>query len=320
MPHRTSSIRRRRGTLRAVAARAWTPALLVPVLMLGIGASPAHATFPGSNGRIVFDTAEGPEGSQIYTIDPDGTDLLQLTRFRHGAVAFMPRWSADARRIAFVSNASGNDELWTMRSDGTRKRQITDEPGVGHYWPTWTPDGGIVFSRCDFTAFGTCTISAVRRDGSHLHTVVGGHWHHIQPAVSPDGAWVAFTSDKGGYDSRLWLVHPDGSDLHHVGDLATEVPDRPDWSPDGSLITFTGDPRMGMIFTIEPDGSGLAAISPPTISRIFAFYSPDGTQMAALRAVDSNDRALIRTDTAGDVLGTITSMPGVTFADWGVGS
>ncbi len=320
MPHRSSSIRRRRGTLRAVVARAWTLALLVPVLMLGSSASPASATFPGSNGRIVFDTAEGPEGSQIYTIDPDGTDLRQLTHFRHGAAAFMPRWSADAHRIAFVSNASGNDELWTMRWDGTRKRQITDEPGVGHYWPTWSPDGGIVFSRCDFAAFRTCTISAVRRDGSRLRTIVGGHWHHIQPAVSPDGAWVAFTSDKGGYDSRLWLVHTDGSDLHLVGDLATEVPDRPDWSPDGSLITFTGDPRMGKIFTIEPDGSGLAEISGPTIARIFAFYSPDGTQMGALNDPDTDHTVLVRTDTAGEVLGTITSMPGVTFADWGVAS
>ena len=295
-------------------------ALMAPLLVLGVVAAPAaNATFPGSNGRIVFDTAEDPAGSQIFTIEPDGSGLVQLTHLRR-ATAFMPRWSANGRRIAYVSDASGSDELWTMRADGSRQRQVTDEPGVGHYRPTWAPGGGIVFSRCDFTAFGTCTISAVRPDGSNMRTIVGGHWHHGQPAVAPDGTWIAFTSDKGGFDSRLWLVRPDGSDLHLVGDLVKLVPDRPDWSPDGSHLTFTGDPRAGKAFTIEPDGSDLTSITPVPVERVFPSYSPDGTQMAVLHDADSPDRTLIRTDTDGNELGPIMSIPGITFADWGVAS
>lgn len=316
----SKSPRARRAPTSVAVRRSLIGAFLAPLLVLGVVAAPAaNATFPGSNGRIVFDTAEGPDGSQIYTIDPDGSGLVQLTHLRRAA-AFMPRWSANGRRIAYVSDASGNDELWTMRADGSRQRQVTDEPGVGHYWPTWAPGGGIVFSRCDFTAFGTCTISAVRPDGSKMRTIVRGHWHHGQPAVSPDGTWIAFTSDKGGYDSRLWLVRPDGSDLHFVGDLVKLVPDRLDWSPDGSHLTFTGDPRSGKAFTIEPDGSDLTSITPVPVARIYAFYSPDGTQMAVLHDADSPDRTLIRTDTDGNEIGPLTSIPGITFADWGVAS
>jgi Tol biopolymer transport system component len=275
----------------------------------------AHATFPGENGRIVFDTADGP-APQIYTVNPDGSDVQQLTHIRHGA-AFMPRWSADGRRIAYVSDASGNDELWTMRADGTHKRQITDEPGVGHYWPTWTPTGWIVFSRCDFTAFGTCTIDAVRRDGSHPRTIVGGHWHHGQPAVSPDGDWIVFTSDKGGYDGRMWLVHPDGTGLHLVGESPAMFADRPDWAPDGSLITFTGDPHFGRVFVIAPDGSGLQPIT-DFLGQIFATFSPDGTRMVLLNDVGCDCRTLELIDTGGSELGTVSSMQGITFSDWGV--
>jgi TolB protein len=295
--------------------------MLVVVLLAGIvgAAAPARAAFPGANGRIVFDTADSPDGSQIYAVNSDGTGLTQLTHLRHGAAAFDPRWSADGRRIVYTSNASGNDELWTMRWDGTRQRQITDEPGIGHYQPAWTPAGAIVFSRCDFTAFGTCTISAIRRDGSHLHTIVAGHWHHGQPIVSPDGTWIAFTSDKGGYDSRIWLVHPDGTDLHQVGDLAVLRPDRPDWAPDGSLLTFTGDPHSGKVFVMSPDGTGLRSITPDPGTRILGVYSPDGTKMAVVDlGVCDCSRSFIATDTDGNALITLSSVPDITHADWGV--
>jgi TolB protein len=294
-------------------------AVLMPLLPLSIAATPAHAAFPGANGRIVFDTADNPDGSQIYTANPDGSDLQQLTHLRDGAAAFMPRWSAGGGRIAYVSNATGNDELWTMRADGAGKRQITDEPGVGHYWPTWTPAGGIVFQRCDFTTFGSCSISAVRRDGSHLRTIVGGHWHPGAPAVSPDGTWIAFVSDKGGYDSRLWLVHPDGSDSHVVGDLAVLTPDRPDWAPDGSMLTFTGDRHNGKVFVISPDGTGLQVVTPIDTGRILGSFAPDGTAMVAVDlGLCDCSRSLVVTDTDGVATGTVTSDPYVTFSDWGV--
>jgi TolB protein len=292
----------------------------VPFLVvLAVSAPAANAAFPGPNGRIVFDTADSPAGSQIFAVNPDGSDLQQLTHVPEGAAAFMPRWSAGGGRIAYVSNKSGNDELWTMRADGTGKRQVTDEPGVGHYWPTWTPGGRIVFSRCDFTRFGTCTISVVRRDGSHMQTIVGGNWHHGTPSVSPDGTWIAFGSDKGGYDSRVWLVHPDGSDLHVLGDLAALTPDRPDWAPDGATLTFTGDRHHGKVFAISPDGTGLANLTPPDTNRIFGSFAPDGTAMVAtdLGGCDCS-RSLVVTDTDGVATATLSSDPWVTFSDWGV--
>lgn len=287
---------------------------LVALSMLGVAGVPAaHATFPGANGRIVFDTADSPDGSQIYTIEPDGSDLVQLTHLTDGG-AFDPRWSANGRRIVYTRSEPGSDELWTMRWDGSHQQQITDEPDIGHYTPAFRPGGGIVFARCDFTSSGECSLSSVRRDGSHMRTIVGGYWHHVQPVVSPDGGWIVFVSDKGGYDGRMWMVHPDGTDLHRVGEPPALFADRPDWAPDGALITFTGNPVSAETHIIAPDGSGLEVIAP----RLFAVYSPDGTEMAALDDPDCACRTLVATDPDGNELRTITSMPGVTHVDWGV--
>ena len=56
---------------------------------------PAQATFPGENGRIVFDTPFGAEPSQIFSVKASGGGVLQLTSFRDGSSALNPRVSSD---------------------------------------------------------------------------------------------------------------------------------------------------------------------------------------------------------------------------------
>lgn len=62
-------------------------------------------------------------------------------------LAYDPAWSPTAEKIAFVSNDSGNDEIWVVNRDGGDARQLTRDD---HNWwdkhPSWSPDGSqIVF-------------------------------------------------------------------------------------------------------------------------------------------------------------------------------
>jgi hypothetical protein len=71
-----------------------TPLLPTGLLALGTAlllAGSAHAKVPGSNGRIVFDNDDGP----VYTVEPDGSDLRQVTSGHDQA-----HWSSDGSRIA----------------------------------------------------------------------------------------------------------------------------------------------------------------------------------------------------------------------------
>ena len=82
-----------------------SPAVRLTVLglaaaALGVPAAPALATQPGRNGPIAFSqVVDGHR--QLFTIEPDGRGLRQVTRFDGDAT--QPAWSPDGRRLAFTT-------------------------------------------------------------------------------------------------------------------------------------------------------------------------------------------------------------------------
>jgi Tol biopolymer transport system component len=78
-------------------------------------------------------------------------------------------------------------------------------------------------------------IYAVNADGSHLRQLTTG----IDPALSPDGQWVAFTRWEGSGDGdwgSLWVINIDGSGERQVQGFVRQ-PKSPTWSPDGTQIS-----------------------------------------------------------------------------------
>src|SRR5438874_3109284 len=98
------------------ATRAFFTMVLGTILLAST--IPAHATFPGKNGRIAF--VVGPE---IYTMNPDGTDVKQLTNLGPDAGAFWESWSPDGRQIVFNEYRPPDflAQLWLMDADGSNQ-------------------------------------------------------------------------------------------------------------------------------------------------------------------------------------------------------
>ena len=136
-----------------------------PVVHAQSGADAADEGLPLEPARWArFTTSEGtwlsldvsPDGQSIafdmlgdlYTIPIAGGTATRIT---DGIAHDMqPRFSPDGQHIVFVSDRSGDDNVWTVRADGSDPRQITDDGGVvsGFLSPEWTPDGNyIVVSR-----------------------------------------------------------------------------------------------------------------------------------------------------------------------------
>jgi TolB protein len=85
--------------------------------------------------RIAFSGLKG-DAIDIYTIDPDGSNLQQLT-VNQGKNE-EPCWSPDGRYIVFSSTRSGKYQLYIMNADGRNQQRITNGKGE-QTSPSWAP-------------------------------------------------------------------------------------------------------------------------------------------------------------------------------------
>lgn len=160
----------------------------------------------------------------------------------------LPTWSPDASQIIFLSRRSGQraSELFVAPAVGGEARVI----GNGEY-PTWAPDGRLVFKGWESTGVG---LRLARPDLGDLQSLTD-QASDTAPAVSPDGKRIAFMSQRDG-DWDIYVVNSDGSGLRQLtNDPASDG--LPVWSPDGRAIAFASN-RGGpwAVWAVTPEGSG----------------------------------------------------------------
>ncbi|MEW6752506.1 MAG: hypothetical protein AB1505_16190 [Candidatus Latescibacterota bacterium] len=105
------------------------------------------------------------------------------------------------------------------------------------------------------------------------------------PCWSPDGRWLAFSSDRSG-DLDIWIVPAEGGPARQVT-RTPQVDDYvPRWSPDGTHISFNSGPLLGELRRMPAAGgpSVLLADGRGVDSRWGAAWSPDGRWLAYVAA------------------------------------
>jgi Tol biopolymer transport system component len=265
-----------------------TRVLLCAACALLVSATPAHATFPGQNGKIVFTHFDGgnEKKSDIYTVSPNGRNLRNLTP-NSPAADDSPSWSADGRRIAFWStrrgpdNPTGDQEIFVMNANGSGLRQVTKNK-VDDGGPAWSPNGDrLVFHRFpgDGSGADLFTVRVNGRGERNLTRSPGiGDLHGVW---SPDGREIVFMRDDSGSENDIATIRPDGSNLQAL--TATDTDEEgPDWSPDGKRIAFHWNAAPHgedyEVYVMLRDGS-----SPPTrLTTAEGFtpvWSPDGRKI-----------------------------------------
>lgn len=247
--------------------------------ILLLPAAPAGGSFPGTNGRIAYyDFIQRP--SQIYTIDPDGTDALQLTTGTRAKVD--PAWSADGTKIAFGSRSTrrtARGRLETMNADGSQRTTVVAYDGDRLVFaPSWSPDG-MKIAFC-VASDRPAHIWVVNADGSGLTRLSGRRQDDCGPDWSPDGSKIAFHNFGGG----LFVMDADGSNRRR---LVLGHSENPSWSPDGTRIAVTRSPTRGSRFdllVVNADGTGRTWLT--STDRRWEFtpaWSPDGDSIAFCR-------------------------------------
>jgi Tol biopolymer transport system component len=258
------------------------------LLILLLNAIFGLAADPGRNGRIAF--VANPTGTnQIYTINPDGTDLFQVTNLplaSDNGFALYGDFSPDGQRIVFPHDMSGALELYVINADGTGLMQITHD-GHGGAVPRWSPDGmHIVFTRGvdlspDFPGVGGAVITTIRADGTEEKLLTSRVWQSLGAEYTVDGKHIVFSSQIDGLVAALWIMDTDGKHQRRL--TAPELePGAPDVSPDGKQVVFynhQNTPKPTSIFKMNLDGSRVTRLTSPGHMDTLPVYSPDGTKI-----------------------------------------
>ncbi len=196
------------------------------------------------NTKIAFVLKKG-RGSDIHTINFDGTDLARVTK--HQTITMSPRWSPDGKYIAFTSYKDGKPDVYV-------------------------------------TAMNTATaVKMANFDGINLagsfRRLTNSYAIDVSPAWSPDNQKIAFVSNRSG-SPQIYIMDTDGSNiirLTYEGNYNTS----PSWSPKGNRIAYEG--RVNgrfQIFSIDEDGRSNVQHTADNVDHETPSWSPDGRYLA----------------------------------------
>ncbi|HID62944.1 MAG TPA: hypothetical protein EYP49_09435 [Anaerolineae bacterium] len=182
-------------------------------------------------GRIAF-SAYRHHNWDIYTVNPDGSDLRRVTH--DPAPDRSPAWSPDGTGIAFASRRDHNWDIYVVDASGDEPRRLTTHPDYDGA-PSFSPDGG----RIAFESYrgGDLDIWVMDADGGYPQNLTSGVTEgDFGPAWSPDGRFIAFTSWRYGDKDVFLLELGSGQVTRLTGSPAIE--ENPVWTPDGQKMAF----------------------------------------------------------------------------------
>jgi Tol biopolymer transport system component len=300
------------------------PKRMVSVLALSaalaaVAAAPVGATFPGDNGRIVFESTRDGQ-TQIYSMSADGTNEVQLT---DGAANRQPAYSPDGRKIAFSSNRDGNAEIYVMNPDGTGLRRLTNDPATDTA-PAFTQNGtNIVFTSNRGQRNGGTAIYRVNILGTDLKQLtfpfpVGSRDQN--PTVSADGSRLLFGGIRQLASDIFALPGTGGLDPTNLTQAPEAGNDHPSIAPDGGEIAYhrLSGGRL-QIFAMSPTGTDPINLTNSTATDQEPAYSPDGRKIVFTSNRNGRPEIFTMNRDASDLTRLTTRSPGSAdgVPDWG---
>jgi Tol biopolymer transport system component len=175
-------------------------------------------------GAARFDGTQG-----VLDIAASGSRIATARRIPGGRTSHdRPAWSADGRRIAFISRGLVGAQLVVMDAGGSGARALAN--GVESF--AWMPSGDEIAAR-----FETADLGLVRVDGSGQRVLYRGPAYVTgEFATSPDSTLVAF---GGTEPDGLYVVPAEGGAAARVGAVLGEGIA---WSPDSRRIAYASRP------------------------------------------------------------------------------
>jgi Tol biopolymer transport system component len=230
-----------------------------------LGAAIQPSVSPGGE-RILF-TAEKVD-FDIVELPLDGSPPRPLLATAQSESS--PSWSAAGDQMAFITNRSGETEIWLRNPSGgwerpiVRKSDLPNDPGQGFECVALSPDG----ARIAFRRGGRLWVSPVS-GGRASPAVVGSKGETAAPSWSPDSSSLTYLGFSGTKShvavTRVGSQQPQ----FLVPGTADQCLSAPVWSPDGHWIACGG--RNQTVLLVSPDGKERRGLPCPIPAAIFRF-------------------------------------------------
>jgi len=239
---------------------------------------------------------KGSGNAQVWVMDRDGGNAVRLDMSEYSQ--HWPMWSPDGSRVYYITDCGGVRSLYSVKTDGTDRREVLSIPGQELFYPSVARDGttlvwaeGCLYRAVLSQAGDRITQSPHRivvNAGSDQKTKyvtreVFRTADEVTP--SPDGKWLALVIRGDVYIQPVSRTPEEEVDAPRGGEAVnfTNTPNREwqvQWHPDSDRIFFVSDKEGGQcIYQLElnrRDWKRLTSGPMDTCPRL----SPDGTQLA----------------------------------------
>lgn len=247
----------------------------------------------------------------LWMVDVTGGEPHQFTAGRSKDTS--PRWSPDGLLLAFLSDRSGKNQVHVMHADGGEAWQLTDGPNAAGDI-AWSADSRAlvytskleldsaptsdtrVITVLKYKADGEGFLDGKRRhvfmvdaaEGSAARQITDGDWDCAQPALSPDGRYLACVSNRSEDRANNTLSDIWVTDIHNGATQRVTGEDGsyglPVWSDDGRYLAYVGHANE-------------EAFGPVTLDELLVWEHETGELRRLLGALDREPGNSIIADT-----------------------